>query len=138
MYEPKHPSKNGAPDRPEWYRYSGILRTFVMCNALLAFALELAMLAFVAWWALALDLDLWARAAVAVGALAVLIALWGTFAAPKARVRLPTAGIVAVKAVAFGSGALALWGLGFGLAAIAFAVLAAANTAVTTYVRRPR
>lgn len=138
MYEPKLPSADGTPDRPEWDRYSGVLRTFVIANAILAFALELAMLAFVAWWALTLDLGAWARIAIAVGTVGGLIALWSLFAAPKARVKLPIAGVVAVKAIAFGSGALALWGLGHGDAAMAFAGLAAANTAVTTYVRRPR
>lgn len=138
MYEPKLPSADGTPDRPEWDRYSGILRTFAMGNALLAFVLELAMLAFVGWWALSLDLDLWARLLIAVGAVGALVVLWGLFAAPKARVKLPTLGVVAVKAVAFGSGALALWGLGFAAAALAFAVLAAVNTAAVTYVRRRR
>jgi hypothetical protein len=124
--------------RPEWDRYSGVLRNLVMGNAFLAFALEMAMLVFVAWWALALDDALWTRLLIAVAAVGGLIVLWGAFASPKARVPLPTAGTVAVKAVAFGSGAAALWGLGLPAAAIAFAVLAAANTAVTTYVRRDR
>ncbi|MQM24562.1 DUF2568 domain-containing protein [Glycomyces sp. NEAU-7082] len=109
-----------------------------MCNAFLAFALELAMLVFVAWWALALDDALWTRLLIAVAAVGALVVLWGAFASPKARVPLPAAGTVAVKALAFGAGAAALWGLGLSAAAIAFAVLAAANTAVTTYVRRPR
>jgi hypothetical protein len=106
-----------------------------MLNALLAFTLELAMFVFVGWWALALDLAWWARILIAVAAVGALIAVWGTFAAPKARVSLPTAGVVGVKAAAFASGALALWGLGYPAAAVAFAVLAAANTALTTYVR---
>ena len=61
--------------------------------------------------------------------------MWGAFAAPRARFLLPTAAVVAVKVFAFGCGALALWGLGFPLAAVAFAVLTAANLTVTTYVR---
>lgn len=136
MPEHKHPSVNGAaPPEAEWARYAGPLRFLVMLNALVAFALELAMLGFVGWWALALDLAWWVRVPIAVVAVGALIALWGAFAAPKARITLPTVGIVAVKAVAFGSGALALWGLGYPAAAVAFAVLAAANTALITYVR---
>jgi hypothetical protein len=133
---PEHKNPSAAvPAEAEWARYAGPLRTLVMLNALLAFAIEMGMLGFVAWWALALDLAWWARILVAVVAVGGLIALWGSFASPKARIPLPTAGIVAVKAVAFAAGALALWGLGFPLAAVAYAVLAAANTAVVTYVR---
>lgn len=106
-----------------------------MLNALLAFLLELAMLVFVAWWALVLDVPWWARVLVALVAVGALVVLWGTFAAPRARVRLPVIGVVAVKAVAFGAGALALWGLGNPVAAVVFAVVAAVNVAVTTWVR---
>lgn len=124
--------------RPEWDRYSGVLRQFVMANAFLAFVLELAMLVFVAWWALSLDDPMWTRLLVAVVCVGALVVLWGAFAAPKARFPLATAAVLAVKAVALGSGALALWGLGLPAAAIVFAVLAAGNVAVTTYVRRER
>lgn len=124
--------------RAEWDRYSGVLRQFVMANAFLAFAIELAMLVFVGWWALSLDDPMWTRLLVAAVAVGGLVVLWGAFAAPRARFPLPNAATALVKAAAFGSGALALWGLGFTAASIAFAVLAAANLAVTTYVRRPR
>lgn len=115
-----------------------MLRNLVMGNAFLAFVLELAMLVFVAWWALALDDALWTRLLIAAACVGALVVLWGAFASPRARVPLPAAGTVAVKALAFGAGAAALWGLGLPAAAIAFAVLAAANTAATAYVRRPR
>ncbi|HEX2143488.1 MAG TPA: DUF2568 domain-containing protein [Glycomyces sp.] len=136
MSTPEDPSINGAaPAEAEWARYSGTVRALVMLNALLAFALELAMLAFVGWWALALDLAVWARIPIAIVAVGALIAVWGAFASPQARVPLPTAAVVAVKAAALAAGALALWGLGYPAAAVAFAVLAASNTAVVTYVR---
>ncbi|MBO3731441.1 YrdB family protein [Glycomyces niveus] len=128
-------SEHSSPPPVEWARYAGPLRTLVMFNALLAFTLELAMFAFVGWWALALDLAWWVRIPIAVAAVGALIAVWGAFASPRARFLLPTAGVVAVKAAAFGSGALALWALGYPAAAVAFAVLAAANTTATTYVR---
>ncbi|MEU6250950.1 YrdB family protein [Glycomyces sp. NPDC047010] len=129
---------NPPEPRPEWERYSGVLRNLVMANSFVALVLELALFVFVAWWALDLDHALWTRLLIAVASVGALIVLWGAFAAPKARVPLPTAGTVAVKAVAFGAGAAALWGLGLPAAAIAFAVLAAANTAAVTYFRRPR
>lgn len=120
---------------PEWARYRSPIRELVLLNALLAFLLELAMLVFVAWWALLLDVPWWARLLIAFAAVGALVVLWGTFAAPRARVRLPVVGIVAVKAVAFGAGMLALWGLGNPVAAVVFAVVVTVNVAITTYVR---
>lgn len=119
----------------EWEGYASPLREFVMLNALVAFVLELAMLVFVAWWALLLDVPWWARILIAfvlVGGLAV---LWGTFASPRARVPLPVFGVVVVTAIAFGAGALALWGVGGPVAAGVFAVVAAVSVAITTFVR---
>jgi hypothetical protein len=134
--EPEAPSANGvAPQHAEWARYSGTVRILVLLNALVALVLELAMFAFVAWWGLALDLPLWARILIATAAFGALAVLWGTFVSPKARMPLPAAGTVAFKAAAFGIGALALWSVGYPEAAIAFAVLAASNTAIVTYVR---
>ncbi|MFG3340238.1 YrdB family protein [Glycomyces sp. NPDC048151] len=132
---PQTEKPSNTPPEPEWARYTGPVRTLVIINALLAFAVEMAMFAFVGWWALALDLPWWARVLVAVAAVGGLIAMWGAFAAPRARFILPTPAVVAVKVFAFACGALALWGLGFPLAAVAFAVLTAANLTVTTYVR---
>lgn len=120
---------------PEWGRYRSPIRELVLLNALLAFLLELAMFVFVAWWALLLDVPWWARILIAFAAVGALVVLWGTFAAPRARVRLPVVGIVAVKAVAFGAGMLALWGLGNPVAAVVFAVVVTVNVAITTYVR---
>lgn len=135
MPRQENPSADGVPGEAEWARHTGPVRILVLLNALVALALELAIFASVGWWALALDLAWWARIPIAVAAVGALIAVWGTFASPKARIPLPTAAVVAVKATAFGAGALALWGLDYPVAAVAYAVLAAANTAVITYVR---
>lgn len=127
--------REAAPTEPEWARFTGAARALVMWNAFLAFALELALFAFAAWWALSLDMSLWLRLPIAAAAVVALGALWGRYASPKAAVRLPAAGVLAVKAVAFGVGAAALWGVGHPSAAIAFAAVAAANTAVVTLIR---
>jgi hypothetical protein len=132
---PRSENPSAAPLEAEWSRYTGPVRTLVIVNALLAFVLEMAIFGFVGWWAMALDLAWWARVPIAIAAVAALIAMWGAFAAPRARFKLPTAGIVAVKIVAFAAGALALWGLGFTGAAVVYAVVVAANVTVTTYVR---
>lgn len=119
----------------EWARYSSPVRELVMLNAVAAFVLELAMLVFVAWWALLLDVPWWARVLIAIALVGGLVVLWGTFASPRARVALPTPGVVAVKTVAFGAGAFALCGVGGPVAAAVFAVVAAVSVAVTTIVR---
>lgn len=136
MPKEEHPSTDGAtPAEAEWARYAGPARTLVLLNALLALTLELAMFAFVVWWFLALDLALWARVPLAVAAFAAFATLWGLLVSPKARYPLPTLWTVVFKLAAYGCSTLALWGLGYPVAAIVFAVLAAANTAAVTYVR---
>lgn len=135
MTESERPSSNGAPLEAEWARYSGTTRILVLLNSLLALVLELAMFALVVWWILALDLPLLARIPIAVAAFGAFATLWGLLVSPKARFPLPTAGTVVFKLAAYGVSALALWDLGYPAAAVAFAVLAAANTAVITYVR---
>lgn len=128
---------NGAaPAAAEWARYTGPVRTLVLLNSLLALVLELAMFGFVVWWVLTLDLPLLARIPIAIAVFGVFATLWGLLVSPKARYPLPTAGTVVFKLAAYGAGALALAGVGYPAAAVAFAVLAAANTAVVTYVRR--
>ncbi|MFB7249293.1 YrdB family protein [Microbacterium sp. NPDC056234] len=130
-----HSTHSPAALEPEWSRYTSPIRELVMLNAILAFLLEIAMLVFVAWWALLLDVPWWVRILIAFAAVGVLVVLWGTFASPRARVRLPVAGVVAVKVVALGAGVLALSGVGSAVAAVVFAVVAAANVAITTFVR---
>ncbi|WP_198586778.1 YrdB family protein [Glycomyces xiaoerkulensis] len=127
-----------APQAPSWESYSGAMRAFVLGNELLAFALELAVFAFAAWWALSLDLGLGARLAIGVAAFLAIAAFWGAFAAPKAPVRLPVYGVLLVKAVVFGAGALALWAVGQPTAAAAFGVLVVANTGLVTAIRAGR
>ena len=99
-------------------------------NETLAFLLELLMLLALGWWG-AKTGSTWASA-VLLGAGAPIAAAiaWGLFAAPKARVRLPLAGVLAVKALAFGSAAGAVYALGMQTAAGAFAVVSFVNTAL--------
>lgn len=53
--------------------------------------------------------------------------VWGLFASPKAKVRLPMAGVIAVKALVFGCASAPLWALGGPLLATSFAAIALAN-----------
>ncbi|WP_399125338.1 YrdB family protein [Streptomyces sp. ITFR-6] len=52
------------------------------------------------------------------------IALWGAFAAPRARIRLPLTGVLVVKAVVLGGGASGLYRVGHPGAAVSGGVLA--------------
>jgi hypothetical protein len=76
-----------------------------------AFLSELAALVALAWWGwTATELPL-LRVALAVGAPLLAAVLWGVFAAPKARIRVPVLTVL-VKVLVFGSAALALLSLG--------------------------
>ncbi|MFH8575057.1 YrdB family protein [Streptomyces zaomyceticus] len=107
-------------------------------NEGLAFLLELAAFALLGWWGWE-SAEAWAlRLLLAVGAPAAAIVLWGLFAAPKARVRLPPVGVLAVKALVFGAAAVALHGLGRHDGAVVLAAVAVVNTALATVDRRAR
>ncbi|MET9589491.1 YrdB family protein [Streptomyces sp. NPDC006516] len=101
-------------------------------NEGLAFLLEVAALAVLAWWGWQSGGPTALRIVLAVAAPAVAAVLWGMFAAPKARTPLPTAGVLAVKALVFGAAVAALYALGRGEAATVFAVVVAVNTALAT------
>lgn len=96
----------------------------------LAFLLELAALGALAWWGADTGTGLAGAILLGVGAPAGAAIGWGLFAAPRARIRLPMAGILTVKAVTFGAAAAAVYALGQHELAIAFAVVALVSTAV--------
>ncbi|MER5728028.1 YrdB family protein [Streptomyces sp. NPDC002138] len=106
-----------------------------LVNEGLAFLLEVAALVLLGWWGATRSLPVGGAVALAVGAPLGAAVLWGAFAAPKARLRVPLAVQLAVKAVVFGAGALALLGLGHGVAAACFAVATLLNTTAATYHR---
>jgi hypothetical protein len=101
-----------------------------LANEALAFGVEVVMLvAFAAWGAsLGESAATKVLAGVAVPGAAAL--LWGLFAAPKARVRLHLAGVVAIKAVLFVAAAAAIDASGRRALAAAFAAVALINTAI--------
>jgi Protein of unknown function (DUF2568) len=100
-------------------------------NLALKFLLELAALAAVGLWGASAAGGL-AAVALAVGLPVILAVLWGMFAAPRARRRLPLAlrapfelGVFALAALALWQAAAAVWG-------VCFAVIAAANAVLLT------
>ncbi|MFJ2089712.1 YrdB family protein [Streptomyces sp. NPDC087901] len=121
---PAIPSSSGRP----WWA----------ANETLAFLVELVALACLFRWGFTLGDGLAVQLLLGTGVLAVAIALWGTFAAPRARIRLPLAGVLAVKAVVLGGGAYGLYEVGHPAAAVVMAVVVVANTGLAeTFRRRP-
>ncbi|HEY2549534.1 MAG TPA: YrdB family protein [Streptosporangiaceae bacterium] len=104
-------------------------------NEALAFALELVVLAVLSLWGVTVGHG--AAESVLLGIAAPLAGavLWGLFAAPRARIRLPLAGVLAVKAVVFAAAVAALAGLGHPGWAAALAVVLALSTTLAVAFR---
>jgi hypothetical protein len=96
----------------------------------LRFALELALLVFVAIWAASLDASGFVRLVVAIGAPVLIALIWGRWVAPKATARLadPERFVLEVALFAIGGvAAAANWGIVIG---VAFAIVAISNAYV--------
>ncbi|MGH3139055.1 MAG: YrdB family protein [Gaiellales bacterium] len=91
----------------------------------LAFVLELAALAALAYWGWGVT---WA---LAIAAPVAWIALWAVFGSPKARVKLSPSLHLAFEVVMFGSAAVALWAAGQPVWAVGFAAVLAVNRTLT-------
>ncbi|MFD4371923.1 YrdB family protein [Streptomyces sp. NPDC058486] len=105
-------------------------------NDLLAFLLEMLALGVLAWWGWSGFDPVWLRLVTAVAVPGAAATLWGLFAAPKAKFKVPLAGVLTVKVLVFGAAALALAGLGHDTWAVVFGVVAAVNTVLVTMSRR--
>jgi hypothetical protein len=99
-------------------------------NEALAFLLELAALAGLAWWGASQHASMVSRVLLAVAAPLAAAIVWGLFAAPRARFRLPAAGVLVVKAAVFGLTALAVYAAGLHVLAIVVGVIAILNACV--------
>jgi hypothetical protein len=93
-------------------------------NESLALIIELAMLAALAWWGATVHGAIATRVLLAVAAPLAAGVVWGLFAAPRARIRMPVLGVLAVKAVVFGLTALAAYAAGLQVVAVVVGVLA--------------
>jgi hypothetical protein len=99
-------------------------------NEGLALLVELAALGALAWWGARTGSSLIARVLMGVGAPLGAAAVWSAFAAPKAWIRLPMAGLIAVKALVFAAATAAIYAAGRHGPAIGFALVALVNTAI--------
>ncbi|MCF3960698.1 YrdB family protein [Streptomyces fuscigenes] len=93
--------------------------------------MELAAFAALCWWGLHVGGPL---PAVAVTLAAIVV--WGLFAAPRARFRVPAGAVLAVKALVLGGGALALWPVGHPVWAIVLGAVVVVNTGLAQVSRR--
>jgi hypothetical protein len=100
-------------------------------NLLLKFLLELAALAAFAYWGGTVG-DGAVSVLVAIAAPALAAALWGTFAAPRARRRLRLAYRVPFELAVFALAVAALFAVGAPVVAIVLALLVAANAVILT------
>uniref|UniRef100_A0AAU2JP98 YrdB family protein n=1 Tax=Streptomyces sp. NBC_00049 TaxID=2903617 RepID=A0AAU2JP98_9ACTN len=110
-------------------------RAFALLNDLLAFFLEVFALVMLALWGYRQGGGWIGGVLLGTAAAAAAALLWGAFAAPKARYKVPLPAVLAVKAVVFGAAALAVAGLGQRPQALWFAAIALVNTALATYYR---
>jgi hypothetical protein len=107
-----------------------------LANEGLAFLLELAMVAGLAWWGSQAVSGIAGRVALAILAPAAAVIIWALLAAPRARIRLPLPGVLAVKAMVFAGAAVAVYSMGQHALAIVFAVVTAVNTALAAVDRQ--
>ena len=107
-------------------------------NEGLAFVFELIALVALGWWGFHLGPNTADHVLLGIGMPLLAIVLWGLFAAPRAPVRMPMAGVLCVKVVVFGGAAFGLWFSATHVLAIVFAVLVVINTTVATIDRTNR
>jgi hypothetical protein len=105
-------------------------------NDAVAFLLELGALAALAFRGASVDAGILTRVGLAIAAPALAATVWGLFAAPRAKITVPLAGQLAVKALVFGAAVAALAAAGAPTLAAIFAALVMVNTAVVTMYRR--
>ncbi|MFB7241669.1 hypothetical protein CW362_00890 [Streptomyces populi] len=111
-------------------------RPWFAANEILAFVVELAALACLAWWGFSTGHGWLPHILLGVGTPLLAVVLWSLFAAPKARLRPGLPLVLLVKAVVLGGGAAAVYGVGHPVAAVVMAVVVVANTASAETFRR--
>lgn len=99
-------------------------------NLAFAFLLELCMLAALCYWGFVAGHGLPQKLVLGLGAPLLVAVLWGLFAAPQATFTLPGAVLFALKALLFGSAAVALWAAGRPALAVVFIAAVALNSAL--------
>jgi hypothetical protein len=92
-------------------------------NLALRFLLEIASLIAIGYWGFYRGQNLLQDILLGIGLPFVMAVIWGMFVSPKARMRLPEIGRLAIELLVFGGGVLALFGVGRPTLATILAVL---------------
>jgi hypothetical protein len=88
------------------------------------FIWELGLLAALAYWGLQATDTTAVNVVLGIAAAAAAAVVWGTFLAPKRRIKLPVSARTAIELTLFGIGSLALWAAGQPVLAVVFAAVA--------------
>lgn len=126
MAKPSGEGDMGVP-RPAGIVDDGAVSTAEGTNLALRFFLEMATLAALAFWGFTLDADIAIRIAAGFIAPALAVLVWGTFIAPRARMRLEDPARLIVELLYFASGVVALALAGLAAIAVAFAIAVGAH-----------
>jgi hypothetical protein len=119
----EHPTERaGSPG-------SGRSSALRLANEALAFVIELVALGLLAYWGVWIGDGAVTRITLAIALPLAAAVLWGLFAAPRARFKVPLAAQLLVKAIVYGAATVALAVTGHPTWAVVFAVVAVVNTA---------
>lgn len=104
-------------------------------NEGLAFLLEVLALVALGYWGWHTGSGTPVKVLLVIGVPLLAAVLWGLFAAPRARFRVPLGAVLAVKALVFGAATAALYATGHPVLGTVFAVVVGANTGYVTLTR---
>jgi hypothetical protein len=105
-------------------------------NEGLAFLLELVALVLLAVWGFRVGANAFVHFLLGLGAPALMIVVWGAFAAPRAKVIMSLAGVLVVKFVVFGAATAAGYTAGWRAGSVAVGIVAVLNSVVAAFDRR--
>ncbi|MGO4538296.1 YrdB family protein [Paenibacillus sp. 2TAB19] len=103
---------------------------FRVLNLSLRFLLEIVIMIALCYWGFHLEAPLWLKLIVGLGVPVSAAYVWGKIISPKATVKLPLYGVLAVETIIFGLAIAALFELGHGTFAIIFGIVAIINRTI--------
>ena len=110
-------------------------KTLHTVNEGMAFLLELVALVGLGAWGFHVGGSLAVHVALGIGAPAVMIVIWMMFCAPRAKVRLPIAGLFALRTLILLAASGAMDAAGWHVVAVVVAILVLANAAIVSFDR---
>ncbi|BBH22847.1 hypothetical protein Back11_41920 [Paenibacillus baekrokdamisoli] len=108
---------------------------FKFINLLVRFLLELVMIFALGYWGFHIGHGVVVKIIAGIGFPLVSAVIWGRFIAPKAPIKLPEIGVIALESILFLSAFIGLYTTGLKAFAIVFILIAIANLSVITKYR---